>query len=64
MFTSLLCSLSLFYNKKTCLRICGETLIYSTAMVDVLLEREFNYLLACILRVLIGQSENQRQTLT
>ena len=31
-----------------------ETIIYSTAMGDVLLEREFNYLLYGILHVQIG----------
>ena len=38
----------------TCLSVCGETTIYSTAMRDVLLEREFNYLLYGILHVQIG----------
>ena len=36
------------------LSVGGETTIYSTAMGDVLLERNFNYLLYGISRVLIG----------
>ena len=57
MLTSLFCcSFLVLYNKNTCLNVCGETTIYSTAMGDVLLEREFNYLLygICLLHVQIG----------
>ena len=38
----------------TCLSVCGETTIYSTAMRDVLLEREFNYQVYGILHVQLG----------
>ena len=34
-----------FENKKSCLSVCGETTTYSTAMCDISLEREINYLL-------------------
>ena len=44
--------------------VCGETTIYSTAMGDVLLEREFNYLLYGILHVQIEYYEHQRHTPT
>ena len=53
-----------FIIKNTCLSVCGETNIYSTAIGDLLLEREFNYLLFGILDVQISESEHQRQTLT
>ena len=43
-----------YFIIKTCLRECGETTIYSTAMGDVLLEREFNYQLYGLLHVQIG----------
>ena len=48
------CSFLLFYNKKSCLNVCGETTNYSTAMCDISLEREFNYLLYDISQVQIG----------
>ena len=38
----------------TSLSVCGETAIYSTAMGNILLEYEFNYLLYGILHVQIG----------
>ena len=45
MLTSLFGCSFVFLHKKTCLNVGGETTIQSTAMGDVLLEREFNYLL-------------------
>ena len=43
---------------KTCLSVCGETTIYSTATGDVLLGPEFNYLFFGILHV---QNINDRR---
>ena len=43
-----------YFIIKTCLSVCGETTIYSTVMGDVLVEREFNYLLYGILHVQMG----------
>ena len=44
----------------TCLSVCGETTIYSTAIGDVLLERKFIHLLYGILHVLIGGANRER----
>ena len=54
MLTSSFCSFLYLYIKKICLIVCGGTTIYSTAMGHKLLEKEFNYLLYGISRVLIG----------
>ena len=44
MLNRLFCySFDFFYNKKSCLSVCGGTTTYRTAMCDMLLEREFHY---------------------
>ena len=43
-------------------RVRGVTTTYSTAMCDISLEPEFNYLLYGILQVQIGRPKHHRQT--
>ena len=47
-------SFRLYYKKKSCLSVRGETTIYSTTMCDISLEGEFIYLLYGISQVQIG----------
>ena len=51
---ALLFILIILYKKKTYFSVCGETTVYSTAMGDVLIQWEFNYLLYDMLHMQIG----------
>ena len=50
------CSFWLFYDKISCLSVCGETTTNSTAICDISKEREFNYLLHGIKHMLTKTS--------
>ena len=62
MLNRLFCCSFCFIIKKSCLSVCEKTTAYCTAMCDMSLEREFNYLLYGISQVqIVFQNINERR---